>query len=74
MGAGHPLAEKVKKLEDLTRVATERDTLKTATEREATAGKTLGEELGTLKTAYQLHKGALAQAIKVAEASQDEAL
>jgi hypothetical protein len=69
------LAKKARKLEeDLARVAIEQDAFKIETEREVTTAKTLGEQLGMLRTELQLQEGALAQATKADEASQNEAL
>ncbi|XP_066310807.1 basal body protein 10-like [Miscanthus floridulus] len=70
-----PLAALVKELEEeLARVADERDASNSwAEEVRATAIATAGQ-LGAEQQAHELTKGALAEATKVAEASQGEAL
>ena len=70
-----PLAARVKELEEeLTRVAGERDTFRSQAEQEAASTKAVAEQLEAEHGAHLLTKGALAEAVKVAEASRVEAL
>ena len=70
-----PLAAWIKELEEeLTRVASERDTFRSRAEEATASAKTTAGQLGAEQGAHQLTKGALAEALKVAEASQVEAL
>ena len=64
------MAARVKELEEeLTRVAGDRDAFRSRA-REATASvKALARQLGTEQGAHQLMKGALDEALKVAEVS-----
>jgi len=55
-------------------VAGERDTFRSRAEEAMTSAKATAGQLGAEQGAHLLTKGALAEAIKVAEASQVEAL
>ena len=64
-----PLAAWVKELEEeLTRVAGDRDTFRSWAEEATTSAKALAGQLGAEQGAHLLAKGALAEALKVAEA------
>ena len=70
-----PLAAWIKELEEeLTRVAGERDTFRSRAEQVVASAKAVAGQLGAEQSAHRLTKGALAEAIKVAEASRVEAL
>ena len=70
-----PLAARIKELEEeLTRVAGERDTFRSQAKEAMASTKAIARQLGAEQGAHLLMKGALAEALKVAEASQTEAL
>ncbi|XP_066365193.1 uncharacterized protein [Miscanthus floridulus] len=70
-----PLAARIKELEEEpTRVADERDTFRSWVEQEAASAKAVVKQLEEEQGTHLLMKGALVEAIKVAEASQVEAL
>ena len=70
-----PLVARIKELEEeLTRVAGERDTFRSRAEQEAASAKAIAEQLEVEQGAHLLTKGALAEGVKVAEASRVEAL
>ena len=70
-----PLAARIKELEEeLTWVAGERDTFGSRAEQVAASAKVVVGQLGVEQGTHLLMKGALAEAVKVAEASQVEAL
>ena len=70
-----PLAARIKELEEeLTRVASDRDTFRSQAEEATASAKALAGQLGAEQGAHLLMKGALAAAVKVAEASWVEAL
>ena len=70
-----PLAAWIKELEEeLTRVASERDTFRSWAEQEAASAKAFAKQLEAERGAHLLTKGAMAEAIKVAKASRVEAL
>ena len=70
-----PLVARIKELEEeLPRVAGERDTFRSQAEQVAASTKAIVGQLGAEQGAHLLTKGALAEAVKVAEASQVEAL
>ncbi|XP_066333215.1 uncharacterized protein [Miscanthus floridulus] len=70
-----PLAARIQELEEeLTRAAGERDTFRSWAEQEAASAKAAAEQLEAKRDAHRLTKGALAEAVKVAEASRVEAL
>ena len=70
-----PLAARIKELEEeLTRVAGERDTFRSRAEEAMASAKAIAGQLGVEQGAHLLMKGALAEALKVAEASRVEAL
>ena len=70
-----PLVPRVKELEEeLTQVAGERDTFRSQAEEAAASAKVIAGKLGAEQGAHLLMKGALAEALKVAEASRTEAL
>ena len=70
-----PLAARIKKLEEeLTRVAGERDTFRSQAKEAMASAKAIGGQLGAEQGAHLLTKGALAEALKVAEASRAKAL
>ena len=70
-----PLAAWIKELEEeLTWVASERDTFRSQAEQEAASAKAIAGQLEAEQDAHRLTKGALAEALKVAEASRVEAL
>ena len=70
-----PLAARIKELEEeLTRVASERDTFRSRAEQVAASTKAVTGQLAAEQGAYLLTKGALAEAVKEAEASRVEAL
>ena len=58
----------------MTRVAGEQDTFRSWAEQVAAFAKAIAGQLGVEQSMHRLTKGALAEAIKVAEASQVEAL
>ena len=60
--------------EELTRVAGERDTFRSRAEEATASAKAIAGQLGAEQGAHLLTKGALAEALKVAEASRVEAL
>ena len=65
-----PLSAWIEELEeDLTRVASEWDTFRSRAEEAMTSAKALTRQLGAEQGAHLLAKGALAEALKVAEAS-----
>ena len=70
-----PLAEWIQELEEeLTWVAGERDTFRSRAEQVEASAKAVAGQLGAEQGAHLLTKGALAEALKVAEASRVEAL
>ena len=70
-----PLAARIKELEEeLTRVAGERDTFRSRAEQVEVSAKAIAGQLGAEQGVHLLMKGALAEALKVAEASRVEAL
>ena len=70
-----PLAARIKELEEeLTRVAGERDTFRSQAEEAMASAKAIAGQLGVEQGTYLLTKGALVEALKVAEASWAEAL
>ena len=70
-----PLAAWIKELEEeLTRVAGERDTFMSRAEQAEASAKAVAGQLGVEQGAHLLTKGALAEALKVAEASRVEVL
>ena len=70
-----PLAVWIKELEEeLTWVASERDTFRSWTEQVVASAKALAGQLEADQGAHLLTKGALAEALKVAEASRVKAL
>ena len=70
-----PLSARIEELEEeLTRVAGERDTFRSQAKQVAASAKTVAGQLGAEQGVHLLMKGALAEAIKVAEASRVEAL
>ena len=70
-----PLAARIKELEEeLTRVTSERDTFRSLAEEATASAKAIAGQLGVEQGAHLLTKGALAEAVKVAEASWVEAL
>ena len=69
------MAARIKELEEeLTRVAGERDTFRSQAEEAMTSAKAITGHLGVEQCEHLLMKGALAEALKVAEASRVEAL
>ena len=65
-----PLVAHVKELEEeLTRVAGERDAFRSRAGEATASGKVLAGQLGVEQSAHQLTKGALDEALMVAEAS-----
>ena len=70
-----PLAARIKELEEeLTRVAGERDTFRSRAKEATVSAKAIAEQLGKEQGAHLLTKGALDEALKVAEASWVNAL
>ena len=70
-----PLAARILELEEeLTRVADKRDTFRSQAEQEVASAKAVAEQLEAERGKHLLTKGALAEAVKVAEASRVEAL
>ena len=70
-----PLAARVKELEEeLTRVVGERDAFRSWAEEATASGKVLAGQLGAEQSAHRLMKGALDEALTVAEASRTEAV
>ncbi|XP_066361089.1 basal body protein 10-like [Miscanthus floridulus] len=70
-----PLAAQIKELEEeLTRAASERDTFRSQAEQAEASAKAIAEQLGVEQGMHLLTKGALAEALKVVEASRVEAL
>ena len=70
-----PLAARIKELEEeLTRVASERDTFRSRAEEATASAMAIARQLGAEQGAHLLTKGALAEALKVAEASRVEVL
>ena len=67
-----PLAAWVKEMEELTWVAGDQDTFRSRAEEATTSAKALAGQLGAEQGAHLLTKGALVEALKVAEASQTE--
>ena len=67
-----PLAARIKELEELTRVAGEQDTFRSRAEQEAASAKAVAGQLEAEQDAHRLTKGALVEALKVAEASRAE--
>ena len=68
------MAARIKELEEeLTWVAGERDTFKSRAEQAVASAKAIAGQLGAEQGEHLLMKGALSEAIKVAEASQVEA-
>ena len=68
-----PLVAQIKELEEeLTRVVGERDTFRSQAEQVAASTKAVAGQLGAEQGAHLLTKGALAEALKVAEASRVE--
>ena len=67
---GTPLAVRIKELEEeLTRVAGDRATFRSRAEEATASAKALAGQLGAEQGAHLLTKGALVEALKVAEAS-----
>ena len=65
------LAAQVKELEDeLTHMAGDQDAFRSWAEEATASGKVLARQLGVEQSAHQLTKGALDEALKVAEASR----
>ena len=70
-----PLAARIKELEEeLTRVASEWETFRSWAEEATASSKATAGQLGAEQGAHLLTKAALAEALKVAEASRVEAL
>ena len=70
-----PLAARVKELEEeLTRVASERDALLSRAEEATVSAMAVARQLGAEQGTHLLMKGALDEALKVAEASRVDAL
>ena len=70
-----PLAARIRELEEeLTRAVSDRDAFRSRAEEAMASGKALAGQLGVEQGAHLLTKGALAEALKVAEASRVEAL
>ena len=70
-----PLVVRIQELEEeLTRVVGERDTFMSRAEQEAASAKAIAEQLEAEQGEHLQTKGALAEAIKVAEASRVEDL
>ena len=70
-----PLSARIEELvEELTRVAGERDTFRSRAEKATASAKATVGQLGAEQGAHLLTKGALAEALKVVEASRVEAL
>ena len=70
-----PLSARIQELEEeLTQVGGERDTSRSRAEQEAASAKAVAKQLGAEKGAHLRTKGALAEALKVAETSRVEAL
>ena len=70
-----PLAVWIKELEEeLTRVASERDTFRSRAEEAMASAKAITGQLGAEQGMHLLTKGALAETLKVAEASRVETL
>ena len=70
-----PLATWIKELEEeLTRVADEWDSFRSRAEEAMASAKALAGQLGKEQGTHLLTKGALAEALKVVEASQVEVL
>ena len=64
------MATWIKELEEeLTRVASERDTFRSRAKQVAASTKAIAGQLGAEQGTHLLTKGALAEAVKVAEAS-----
>ena len=69
------LEAKIEELEEeLTRVVGERDSFRSRAEEATASAKALARQLGAEEGAHLLMKGTLAEALKVPEASQVEAL
>ena len=69
------MATRIKELEEeLTQVAGERDTFRSRAEQEAASAKAIIGQLEAEQDTHRLTKGALAEAVMVAEASRVEAL
>ena len=69
------LVARIKELEEeLTWVASKRDTFRSRAEEVTAYAKAIAGQLGVEQGAHLLTKGALAEALKVAEASRVEAL
>ena len=68
------MAARIKELEELTRVAGERETFWSRAEEAASAAKAIAGQLGEEQGVHVLTKGALAEALKLAEASRVEVL
>ena len=70
-----PLAAQIRELEEeLTWAVGDRDTFRSRAEEATASAKALAGQLGAEQRAHLLTKGALAEALKVAEASWNEAL
>ena len=70
-----PLVARIKELEEeITRVASEQDTFRSLAEEAMASTKAIAGQLGVEQSVHLLTKGALAEALKVAEASRVEAL
>ena len=70
-----PLVARVKELEEeLIRVAGEQDAFRSWAEEATASGKVLAGQLGAEQRAHQLTKGALDEALTVAEASRTKAV
>ena len=70
-----PLSARIEELkEELTRVAGEQDSFRSRAEEATTSAKATARQLGAEQGTHLLTKGALAEALKVVEASRVEAL
>ena len=69
-----PLAVRIKELEELTWVADERDTFRSWPKQAEVSTKAIAGQLEAEQGVHLLTKGALAEALKVVEASRVEAL
>ena len=70
-----PLAARFKELEEeLTRVASDRNTFRSRAEEVTASAKAFAGQLGAEQGTHLLTKGALAEALKVVEASRTEAM
>jgi len=62
------------RIEEVTQVASERDTFKSRAKEATSSAEAIVGQLGAEQAAHLLMKGALAEALKVAEASRVEVL